>query len=316
MNFSPKIGVVISVLAVLISVVAVMSPSAFPSYVPAATAAAIISTCAFMNILFNAVNTVLHLYSSSNPGPLAPPDPPSVVAAQKASDRATAVVGPVTRAFIFLAVTAALCASLRPNAWAGEESSPTAFNLHSHLAPPIPTSGVVATPPATPPLGNVGCDPLKLLPGCSTTGTGALPSWLQDALNFFNSDFQDAAELAVSVPGLQDGNGQQCWLKASSINDLLKKHPYPLTLKIATDFEAVRLFNMAINNLCIDPHCTQVFTDLGNQIQAVGVGIPVPNLTGICTKIATIPVVAPISVGLIPGTIPVDSNTTTVPLGK
>jgi hypothetical protein len=86
MKFSPQIGVWLSAIAVVISVLAVLSPSAFPSYVSVGVATAIISTCAFLNILLNAVNGVLHLFSSSQPGPLAPPDPPVVTAAQKVAD--------------------------------------------------------------------------------------------------------------------------------------------------------------------------------------------------------------------------------------
>ncbi len=90
MNFNPKIGVVLSAFAIVISVVAFLSPTAFPSYVPVGVATAIISTCAFLNIILNAVNGVLHLYSSSAPGPLAPADPPAVVAAQAKVDAASA----------------------------------------------------------------------------------------------------------------------------------------------------------------------------------------------------------------------------------
>ena len=90
MNFNPKVGVVISAMAVVISVIAFLSPTAFPSYVPAAVATAIISTCAFLTIILNAVNGVLHLYSSSAPGPLAPADPPTVIAAQAKVDAAKA----------------------------------------------------------------------------------------------------------------------------------------------------------------------------------------------------------------------------------
>jgi hypothetical protein len=85
-KFSPAVGAYFSGLALIVSVLAVLSPSAFPSYVPAGVATGIISTCAFLNILLNALNGGLHLFSSSQPGPLAPPDAPVVVAAQKVAD--------------------------------------------------------------------------------------------------------------------------------------------------------------------------------------------------------------------------------------
>lgn len=87
-KFSPEVGVWLSGLAILVSVLAVLNPSAFPSYVPAGVATGIISTCAFLNILLNALNGGLHLFSSSQPGPLAPPDAPVVVAATKVAELA------------------------------------------------------------------------------------------------------------------------------------------------------------------------------------------------------------------------------------
>jgi hypothetical protein len=86
MQFSPKLGAIFSAVALLISVIAVLSPSAFPSYVPNSVAAAIISTAAFATILLNALNGALHLYSSSAPGPLAPADPAVVLAATRVAD--------------------------------------------------------------------------------------------------------------------------------------------------------------------------------------------------------------------------------------
>jgi hypothetical protein len=91
-NFNPKIGVWVSVVAIVLSVVAIMPPTTFPSYVPTTLAVAIISTCAFLTIIFNAINGVLHLYSSSQPGPLAPPDPPAVKAATEAASKIAAVL--------------------------------------------------------------------------------------------------------------------------------------------------------------------------------------------------------------------------------
>jgi hypothetical protein len=81
MQFSPKFGAIVSAISVIVAVIAFLSPNAFPSYVPANVATGIISTCAFANILLNAANGALHLYSSSAPGPLAPADPTVVAAA-------------------------------------------------------------------------------------------------------------------------------------------------------------------------------------------------------------------------------------------
>jgi hypothetical protein len=86
MKISPAVGVWLSLISVLVSVIAVMAPSTFPSYVPVTVATGIISTCAFLNILLNAANGAAHLFSSSQPGPLAPPDAPVIVAATKVAD--------------------------------------------------------------------------------------------------------------------------------------------------------------------------------------------------------------------------------------
>lgn len=83
MQFSPQLRTIVSVIATLIAVIAFLSPTAFPSYVPVSVSAAVISTCAFLNILMNALNGVLNLYSNSAPGPLAPGDPKVVVEATK-----------------------------------------------------------------------------------------------------------------------------------------------------------------------------------------------------------------------------------------
>lgn len=126
--------------------------------------------------------------------------------------------------------------------------------------------------------------------GSTTTAnaSSALSSALGDIINFFSTDFDDAAALAVAIPSLQDNNGAACWKQASSIGVLLKAHPLPVTFKAATDFEALRLFSMAVNQMCQNPACTQVFTDLSNGVAQIGVGIPIPSLTSLCAKVPTI----------------------------
>jgi hypothetical protein len=141
---------------------------------------------------------------------------------------------------------------------------------------------------------------IVVAPGASTqaAATGALSGALGDIVNFFATDFDDAATLATQIPALQDNNGRACWQRLSSVGVLLKAHPLPVTFKAATDLEALRLFSMALNQTCGDPACTQVFTDLSTGISQLGVGIPVPSLTQICGKIPTItpgPAPAPVA---------------------
>jgi hypothetical protein len=103
-----------------------------------------------------------------------------------------------------------------------------------------------------------------------------------DLADFINSDAAAAAQLAVAIPELQDGHGQQCWMAMGQFTAVLKAHPIPLTLHAATDLEAFRLAAMAANNLCRNPSCTQVFADLANGIQKaapINIGIPLPDAT-------------------------------------
>jgi hypothetical protein len=143
----------------------------------------------------------------------------------------------------------------------------------------------------------------------STTATAddalaALAKPFQDLAAFIGDDINGAVTLSTVIPTLQDGNGQQCWMGMQEFSAVVNAHPVPITLKVATDLEALRLAMMAANNLCANPHCTQVFADLSNGIQqlAVGIGssIPVPSLNAVCSKVPQIAVVAPIAATPVP----------------
>lgn len=143
-------------------------------------------------------------------------------------------------------------------------------------------------------------DFLNLIPPGCTPAVGAAGSPLakpfQELATFIASDSDSAIALSTQLPALQDGNGQQCWMAMKSFGDVLKAHPVPLTLKLQTDLEAYRLLTMAANNLCANAHCTVVFSDLNNAVQAAGLGVtPIPSLTSLCAKIPLLPVVAPVA---------------------
>jgi len=139
-------------------------------------------------------------------------------------------------------------------------------------------------------------------PASPSAAPGSLMSTLaqplQDLANFINGDFVGAADLAVAIPDLQDGNGQACWTKMQSAGAVLKLHPVPFTLKGATDLEALRLLLMTANNICNNTACTQVFTEAGNLVnEAVSTAggaltVPLPNLTLLCSKLPPIAIVA------------------------
>jgi len=131
----------------------------------------------------------------------------------------------------------------------------------------------------------------------------ALAKPFQDLATFIGDDIDAAVALSTTIPALQDGNGQQCWMGMQQFSAVVKAHPVPLTLKVATDLEALRLAMMAANNLCANPHCTQVFADLANgvqQLSAVNLSVPIPSLNSVCSKVPQIAVVAPVAANATP----------------
>lgn len=157
------------------------------------------------------------------------------------------------------------------------------------------------------PVKDLATDRANIAKRAATTATSAATSTADDVLaalakpfqdlaTFIGNDIDAAVALSTAIPALQDGNGQQCWMGMQQFAAVVNAHPVPLTLKVATDLEALRLSMMAANNLCANPHCTQVFADLSNGVQqlAVGIGgaIPVPSLNAVCSKVPQIAVVA------------------------
>jgi hypothetical protein len=61
--------------------VAALTPSMFPSFIPAGADADIAKTAGLVAGLMGSIGSAMGLFSSSKPGPLAPPDPPIVKAA-------------------------------------------------------------------------------------------------------------------------------------------------------------------------------------------------------------------------------------------
>ncbi len=101
-------------------------------------------------------------------------------------------------------------------------------------------------------------------------------------------DTADATKLATAVPGLQDTVGAACWASFDQLAQLFKAHPLPVTLKLATDIEAARLTAMALNQVCTNPNCGQMWTDAGNTATALAM-VPLPfSLPSLCAKIPAI----------------------------
>lgn len=167
--------------------------------------------------------------------------------------------------------------------------------------------------PAGQVLDNLGVKPL---PGPAQGGDDGAPSTssqpgngftspldkpFQDLANFIGDDIDAAITLATSLPALQDGNGQKCLMALKTFGDVIKAHPAPLTFKIATDLEAFRLKQMAINRLCQEPACTVVFADITQTITAAAaIPLPIPSLHDLCGKVPQIAVAPPVSVAPAP----------------
>lgn len=98
-------------------------------------------------------------------------------------------------------------------------------------------------------------------------------------------DIAAAITLSGSITDLPDDVGKACWTTFGSMGEIIKQHPIPATLNLATDIEAIRLFNMAIKRVCQKPECSQVWNDIQNQVAALA-PIPAPiSLASICSKI-------------------------------
>ena len=102
------------------------------------------------------------------------------------------------------------------------------------------------------------------------------------------ADISGAITLSQQIPSLQDPVGNACWLQFNGIGELLKVHPSPLNLKLASDWEALRLLAIGLNQVCANPNCGQMFLDATNSVNALA---PVPSglsLASICSKIPVI----------------------------
>jgi hypothetical protein len=160
---------------------------------------------------------------------------------------------------------------------------------------------------------NGPCNPLgDTRPQCQQGGPGGVAASAADNVlaalakplaNFIGEDADGAIALSTAIPALQDGHGQQCWMATKQFADVIKAHPVPLTLKVSTDLEALRLLMMASNNLCSNVHCTQVFGDLATgiaQLTPLNTSIPIPSLHDLCAKIPQVAVVPLVTVPAVP----------------
>jgi len=148
------------------------------------------------------------------------------------------------------------------------------------------------------------------------TAVAAVPAFkpLQDLAAFIGDDIDEAIRLSTAIDGMKDGHGQQCLIGLRDLGAVIKQHPTPVSFRLASDLEALRLQQMAINKLCSNVHCTQVFGDVTNFIQSASpIPLPIPSLHDICAKIPQIAVADPIDVPASTSTPPAPPQTTPAP---
>jgi hypothetical protein len=142
------------------------------------------------------------------------------------------------------------------------------------------------------------CDLLNLIPGCKSPVTGqpvtsdatkAITSIFTSLAGFIDQGVVEAEQLAMAIPDLPDGVGQQCWMQMRKTSAVFRAHPVPITLQAPLDLQALRLLVMSANDLCANASCTQLFSDAANLATAAagagGFSIPIPSLASVCAKI-------------------------------
>lgn len=149
--------------------------------------------------------------------------------------------------------------------------------------------------PRTDATDNVGTATSSAAGSFADKAFAALAKPFQDIAKFIGDDADAAVALATVVPEIQDGHGQQCWMEMASFGKVAKAHPLPLTLRVMTDMESLRLLAIATNRLCANVHCTQVFADTSAMAQAASpVPLLIPTLHDLCTKVPQIALVPPV----------------------
>lgn len=121
---------------------------------------------------------------------------------------------------------------------------------------------------------------------------------LQELADFISGDVANAADLAISIPDMLDGNGQICLDEMKKASTVFQANPVPsMTDKqgLASALERIRLLAMTANRICQLPACTQVFADASGALaQLAPLKMPaVPNVHDICSLIPTVAVATP-----------------------
>jgi hypothetical protein len=281
MTINPRVGLYLSLLGVILGVLATAGASLTTIF--GAHGAEIIAAAApLLLTIISGVNGVLHMIPSADtPAATAKfmlgPSPPPATPLQAAAPAVPSGNGTAPAAKVVALLAILILGTLMVATPGHAQNRPLTGNIVNDLRKAAPNASLIQT------LGDG--DLVKVL---------AKP--FQDLAEFLSSDAAAAIALSTQIPSLQDGHGQQCWIAMSTAGDVFKAHPVPLTLKVMTDVEALRLLAMTANNLCSNVHCTQVFADLTTMAQAASpVPLPIPGLHDLCSKIPQIAQVAAIT---------------------
>lgn len=265
MQIDPKVSAWVMGIITVLSVITGFGAKGFPDYIPPGIALGIVQTAAIVLAIISGLATSFHLYSSSQPGPLAPPDPQIV---KDATARASTFVKAIALAFILSALLHA------GSAFAGEKMLVAARSQSAPSDVVAPAADVAAVPQGGP---------------------------LAALSDLFASDFAAAATLSTAT-SIKDGNGQACWTAFGPFGEVLKAHPNAFTGKLATDLEAQRLAVIAARRLCDNVACNTVFTELAAGVQSVVSSLPISVSVAAtpinvfaqaCSHVPTVQVVAP-----------------------
>jgi len=146
-----------------------------------------------------------------------------------------------------------------------------------------------------------------------TRSTTVIGTALNALATLVQNDGTASVQLSTAIPELQDYVGQACWTQIALIGKVVKAHPIPLTLKIASDIEAMRLVGMSLNKICANPNCGQMWTDVQNVANAINPTVLPVSLPSICSKI---PVIATLPQSAVSPTVSAVPLTAATPASK
>jgi hypothetical protein len=264
MSIDPRFVTVFGTWTSILLLIAAAGPQFFDGALPAWLVPMVVKWCAILGAINSCVLTGGSGFSSAKAGPW------------------TNAAPPIVPTIVKILIAAFVLSLFLPMS---EAMAQTKVKLPIPLPSPSP-----------------GCDPLNLKPGCREAAEQAdlnklksiITKPMQDLVDFISGGLDDAANLAIAIPDLQDGNGYACWTQLKQAGAVFKVHPVPVTLNVAADLEAVRLIHMTATRVCNNPACTQVFNEATNVIAAAApLKSPIPSMTQLCAQIPPIAIVAP-----------------------